>query len=314
MERVCAECRFFQVSESRPDGDIGRCRLDKIMGVFRDSMRACPSFSRKGDPLPTPGASSPSSGASTRPRRVGTPTAAREVLATTFSATWGNLSALSQKRTLTHLLDALTPLPVGELSRRWVGLLVMSPADASLKSKEVELEQFLHKLVMIRDNLRVMEQKINAHEGLHDAEKIDLQARLTRVHSAALAVGSGWLPVDMPESVDPDAHAMLVDLLHEVERRRLALPMPALGDRWRGGTVTYGGGELIAEEPVEHLFHRLVVLRDHLLALEASIDAHPHIGPDEAGVMSSYARRCYGTLTTFNVLFRDREDHFSSSR
>ena len=73
-------------------------------------------------------------------------------------------------------------------------------------------------------------------------------------------------------------------------------------------------GDLQVDEPIEQFFHRLVVLRDRLLALEAEIEAHPHIPGDDASTMAGYVRRCYGSLTTFNVLFNDRDAYFSSSR
>ena len=50
------------------------------------------------------------------------------------------------------------------------------------------------------------------------------------------------------------------------------------------------------------------------MGLEATLGAHPHVAPDEADAMAGYIRRCYGSLTSFNLLFREREDYFTSSR
>jgi len=71
------------------------------------------------------------------------------------------------------------------LATRWQrGTIVMQPAASSLQPKEVPLETFFHKIVMIRNNLRVLEQKVNASEKLSEADKFDLQQYVTRCYGS----------------------------------------------------------------------------------------------------------------------------------
>lgn len=71
------------------------------------------------------------------------------------------------------------------LANRWQqGTLVLQSADSSLQPKEVPLETFFHKVVMIRNNLRVLEQKVNANDKLSEADKFDIQQYITRCYGS----------------------------------------------------------------------------------------------------------------------------------
>jgi hypothetical protein len=70
-----------------------------------------------------------------------------------------------------------------KLGDRWAnGTMILQPGDKSLKAKEIPIEDFFHKIVMIRDRVRVMEQQINAHKKLSDEDKVNLQQYITRIY------------------------------------------------------------------------------------------------------------------------------------
>lgn len=86
-----------------------------------------------------------------------------------------------------------------------------------------------------------------------------------------------------------------------------------IADKWKGGTLQFqpNDASLKAKDvPVEAFFHKIVMLRDRLRVLEQKINSHSKLGDDEKIDMQQYITRIYGTLTTFNILFRDKEHQF----
>lgn len=70
------------------------------------------------------------------------------------------------------------------IADKWKGgNMILEPGDTSLQSKEIPIDTFFHKIVMVRDRLRVMEQKINS-SNLDEPEKIDLQQYITRIYGS----------------------------------------------------------------------------------------------------------------------------------
>ncbi len=83
---------------------------------------------------------------------------------------------------LQRYADFTVLIPMGE---KWVGgKMILQPANESLKPKEVPIEVFFHKIVMLRDRLRVLEQNINANSKLNDEEKVHLQQYITRIYGS----------------------------------------------------------------------------------------------------------------------------------
>lgn len=89
------------------------------------------------------------------------------------------------ERSLIKILKAWSDVSeVVPLGDKWTdGVMILKPGDDSLKSKEVPIDAFFHKIVMVRDRLRVMEQRINASQ-LTDEEKVNLQQYITRIYGS----------------------------------------------------------------------------------------------------------------------------------
>src|SRR6478736_2072328 len=86
-----------------------------------------------------------------------------------------------------------------------------------------------------------------------------------------------------------------------------------LGNRWSGGKIeiwprdtSQGAKEL----PIDAFFHKIVMVRDRLRVLEQQINGHPKLDDEDKVHLQQYITRCYGSLTTFNALFKNKEDHF----
>ena len=87
----------------------------------------------------------------------------------------------------------------------------------------------------------------------------------------------------------------------------------SMGDKWLGGTMILQTADKTLkpkEIPIADFFHKIVMLRDRLRVLEQNINSHKKLNDEEKVNIQQYITRCYGSLTTFNVLFKNKEQYF----
>ena len=120
----------------------------------------------------------------------------------------------------------------------------------------------------------------------------------------------------IPEQVQAE-----IETVSEVEQALLRIlrswggfsEIVPLGDRWKGGTLMlqpYDKTQKPKEMPIEDFFHKVVMLRDRLRVLEQNINSHKGLSEEDKVNLQQYITRCYGSLTSFNLLFRNKEQYF----
>ena len=121
------------------------------------------------------------------------------------------------------------------------------------------------------------------------------------------------LDLTLPEDLlDMDADEFR-RVLRYVIRDELGVGDVALAGKWEGGELVLKPGKEGMQEkriPIDALFHKVVMIRDKLRVLEQKINGNPKLGAEDKIQLQQYVTGCYGSLTTFNVLFADRDDQF----
>ncbi len=113
-----------------------------------------------------------------------------------------------------------------------------------------------------------------------------------------------------------DGTADLELLLRRVIREETGITPVTPAEKWRGGTLVLRPGTPGLQEktwPIETFFHKVVMLRNRLRTLEQQVNA-ADLTDDVKVRLQGYVSGCYGTLTSFNVLFAEEEDQFRGAR
>lgn len=147
-------------------------------------------------------------------------------------------------------------------------------------------------------------------------------SRVTRTYAATSPSGvtrheRAELTFELPEELlDMNADEFR-EILREVIRDELGVASPPLGQRWEGGECILRPGKDGTQEkriPIETIFSKIVMIRDKLRVLEQKVNAHGKLTAEEKVAMQQYITGCYGSLTTFNVLFANKGDQFIGQR
>ncbi|MCZ6688219.1 MAG: hypothetical protein O7H41_01245 [Planctomycetota bacterium] len=105
--------------------------------------------------------------------------------------------------------------------------------------------------------------------------------------------------------------------MREVLSEELGPSEVDMAEKWEGGEIVIRSGRGTPREkrlPIESFFRKIVMLRDRLRIVEQKINSNRSLSAGEKITLQQYITKAYGTLTTFNFLFRDRDDHFTGER
>ena len=182
-EKVCGNCKLWAAHSVDHRGWVGVCRLQAERGLFPPSAPWCNKFLARGSTA----TSLPESSRRERAPRTVAPVVRRREHSPNEVV---DLEGLELNMTRAELMELIREA-VGEggqappLANKWEGgSIKLVPGKSDVQGKDLPIDALFHKVVMVRDRLRVMEQKLNAHPKLSDAEKVEMQSYITRIYGS----------------------------------------------------------------------------------------------------------------------------------
>jgi hypothetical protein len=153
-----------------------------------------------------------------------------------------------------------------------------------------------------------------SHQAPGQAPKPRARERATRAPGAGSAPHPLALRPAIPAEVGIDMdQEEFRKVLREVLLDELGVRDTELGERWLGGEVVLVPGKQGTQEkriPIDNLFRKIVLIREKLRVLEQKLNNHDKLSDEDRLQLQQYVTQCYGSLTTFNVLFKDKADYF----
>lgn len=186
-EQVCGNCKLWSAHSVDHRGWVGPCRIQGGRGMFPPSAPVCDKYAPRGSSAPAPGANSLAPARTRNVLRSVAPVVVRRARDPNESLELGEQGELSMTRQelMEIFREAAGEAESPPLAGKWEGgTLQLIPGKPDLQAKELPIDSLFHKVVMVRDRLRVLEQKLNAHPKLSDAEKVEMQSYITRVYGS----------------------------------------------------------------------------------------------------------------------------------
>jgi hypothetical protein len=145
-------------------------------------------------------------------------------------------------------------------------------------------------------------------EVTREGENRQCTVYFPRTDKRAFAAEDALAPLTEAEN---SAYEMMKLAAYELGREEM--PKIEMGTRWQGGEVVIKPGDpklATKSVPIDVLFHKIVMVRDRLRVMEQQINTHKVLTDAEKVELQQYITRIYGSLTTFNILFKEKKDHF----